>query len=168
MKRQVALVRDHAGERDVELSMFLDCVLTDDRERTIAEMAKADPALLRDSAYRGIGTLAQIREHIRMLRSEVGVTYFCLRGPDVEKGGQTADGKAFHDIDDYKKILLADHKDQIARNLTQMLLVYATGAEIQFADREIVEQIVAKLKATNYGFRTLVHEVVESRVFLNK
>src|SRR2546421_9032463 len=43
--------------------------------RSIAEMAekaKTDPAMLRDSAYRGIGTLAEIRDHIRMLRREVG------------------------------------------------------------------------------------------------
>ena len=89
------------------------------------------------------------------------------RGPDVEKGGVTPDGKAFKNIDDYKKILL-DDKDQLARNLTQKLLIYATGADIQFADREVVEQIVAKLREKNYGFRTLVHEVVQSRVFLNK
>ncbi len=91
-----------------------------------------------------------------------------FRGADVEKGAVTHDGKAFRDIDEYKKLLLADHKDQIARNLSEKLMVYATGADIQFADREIVEQIVEKLKTRNYGFRTLVHEVVQSRVFLNK
>lgn len=90
-----------------------------------------------------------------------------FRGPDVETGGFTPDGKTFTNIDDYKKILLAD-KDQIARNLTQKLLVYATGADIQFADREIVEEIVIALRAKNYGFRTLIHQVVQSRVFLNK
>lgn len=89
------------------------------------------------------------------------------RGPDVEKGGVTHDGRKFETIDDYKKLLLAD-KDQLARNLTQKLLTYATGAEIQFADREVVERIVATLRGKNYGFRTLVHEVVQSRVFLNK
>ena len=76
------------------------------------------------------------------------------------------DGRAFRDIDEYKQLLLAE-KDQLARNLTEKLLVYSTGADIQFADREIVEEIVNKLKAKNYGFRTLVHEVVQSRVFLN-
>ena len=94
LKRQAALVREHANGREFELSMFLDCVLTDDRDATIADMAekaKADPALVRDSAYRGIGTLAQIRDHIRLLRREVGVTYFCLRGPDVEKLGPIID-----------------------------------------------------------------------------
>jgi hypothetical protein len=89
------------------------------------------------------------------------------RGPDVEQGGQTPDGQAFKDIDDFKKILLAD-KDQLARSLTQKLLIYSTGAEIQFADREVVEQIVARIRAKNYGFRTLLHEVVQSRIFLNK
>jgi hypothetical protein len=91
-----------------------------------------------------------------------------FRGADVEQGGVTPDGKAFRDIDEYKKLLLAGHKDQIARNLTEKLLVYATGADIQFADREVVEQIVERLKQQNYGFRTLVHEVVQSRIFLNK
>lgn len=89
------------------------------------------------------------------------------RGLDVETGGVTPDGKVFGGIDDYKKILLND-KDQLARNLAQKLLVYSTGAEIQFADREVVEKIVASVRARNYGFRSLIHEVVQSRVFLNK
>ena len=89
------------------------------------------------------------------------------RGPDVELGGTTPDGRAFRTIDDYKRLLLAD-KDQLARNLARKLLIYATGADIQFADREVVEQLVAKCRARNYGFRSLVHEVVQSRVFLNK
>jgi probable F420-dependent oxidoreductase len=92
MKRQAELVREAAGTRadDLELSMFLDCVITDDRAKTIAEMAekaKADAAVIEGSAYRGIGTIDEITAHVRKLRQEVGVTYFCLRGPDVEKLG---------------------------------------------------------------------------------
>jgi len=89
------------------------------------------------------------------------------RGPDVEKGGDTAEGYSFSDIDEYKQLLLKD-KDQLARSLIEKLLVYATGGEIEFADREVVEQIVAKIRSNNYGFRTLIHEVVQSRAFLNK
>ena len=47
-------------------------------------------------------------------------------------------------------------------------VVYATGAEIQFADREVIEQIVAAVRKKDYGFRSLIHEVVQARVFLNK
>ena len=71
-------------------SIFLDCAITDDRDKTITEMAekaKADPELIQASAYRGIGTLDDIRAHIKKVRDAVGVTYFCLRGPDVEKLG---------------------------------------------------------------------------------
>lgn len=89
------------------------------------------------------------------------------RGPDVELGGQTPDGKAFKDITDYKRLLLED-KDQLARNLVHKMIVFSTGGDIQFADREVVEEIVTKLRAKNYGFRTLIHEVVQSRVFTNK
>lgn len=89
------------------------------------------------------------------------------RGPDVEKGGVTHDGKAFTTVEDYKRLLLAD-PDQIARNLAEKLLTYATGAEPHFADREVIEQIVAQVKTKNYGFRTLVHEIVQSRPFKHK
>ncbi|MCB1092962.1 MAG: DUF1592 domain-containing protein, partial [Verrucomicrobiae bacterium] len=53
------------------------------------------------------------------------------RGPDVERGGQTPDGRAFETVEDYKAILLED-PDQIARSLTGKLLTYATGADVQF------------------------------------
>ena len=89
------------------------------------------------------------------------------RGPDVEQGGQTPEGRPFKDIADYKRLLLED-KDQLARSLTRKLLIYATGADIQFADREVVGQIVARLRGKNYGLRSLVHEVVQSRIFLMK
>src|SRR3954462_12015283 len=92
MKQQAALVREAAGSRAdaIEYSMFLDCVVTDDREKKIAEMAetaKVDAEMIRGSAYRGIGTLDEITAHIGMLKAEVGITYFCLRGPNVEELG---------------------------------------------------------------------------------
>jgi probable F420-dependent oxidoreductase len=92
MREQIGVVRDAAGARfgEIELSMFLDCIVTDERERTIAELAeKANigPEVLGNSAYRGIGTLREIRDHIVRVRDVVGITYFCLRGPDVENLG---------------------------------------------------------------------------------
>ncbi len=48
------------------------------------------------------------------------------------------------------------------------MLVYATGADIQFADREVVEQIVNTLRPKQYGLRALIHEIVQSRIFLMK
>ncbi|HKY51702.1 MAG TPA: TIGR03621 family F420-dependent LLM class oxidoreductase [Candidatus Limnocylindria bacterium] len=98
MREQIDIVREAAGDRfgAIELSMFLDCTLTDDREKAIAEIAArvapgergaVEPETIRNNAYRGIGTLREIRDHIVRLRDAIGITYFCLRGPDVEKLG---------------------------------------------------------------------------------
>jgi len=88
--RQIDIVRTAAGARfdQIELSCFIDVTLTDDREKTIAELvekSKVDSAVLESSVYRGIGTLDQVREHIVRVRRETGITYFCLRGPHVEE-----------------------------------------------------------------------------------
>lgn len=89
------------------------------------------------------------------------------RGPDVEIGGTTPQGRAFKNVDDYKALLLED-KEQLARNLARQLLVFATGAEVQFADREVAKSIAARTRERNYGLRSLVHEVVQSPTFLTK
>jgi hypothetical protein len=88
-------------------------------------------------------------------------------GPAVDASYTLESGEGFHDVDEFKKLLLRD-KEQIARCLAAKLLVYATGAGIQFADRPVVAEIVAHSKAKNYGLRSIIHEVVQSHVFQNK
>jgi hypothetical protein len=88
-------------------------------------------------------------------------------GPRVQCADMTADGRRFANIDAFKKLLLQD-RDQIARALTERLLVYATGHGVELADRETVEKIVTAVRAKKYGFRTLIHEVVQSEAFRRK
>ncbi len=78
-----------------------------------------------------------------------------------------ADGRAFKDVDEFKQIVLADPQ-QLARCVTEKLIVHLTGAPIQFADREVIEAIVQRAKADDHGLRTLLHEVIQSRVFTHK
>jgi probable F420-dependent oxidoreductase len=90
VRKQIDVVRKGAGSRfgEIELSCFVDVTLTNDRAKTIAELAekgKVDPAVLGSSVYRGIGTLDEVREHIVRVRRETGITYFCLRGPHAEE-----------------------------------------------------------------------------------
>jgi hypothetical protein len=88
-------------------------------------------------------------------------------GLPVDAAGQLADGRAFKDVGEFKQILLKD-EPQIARNLVKQLSIYATGAPVRFGDRDKIEKIVASAKSTNYGVRTLVQELVQSELFLNK
>jgi hypothetical protein len=89
------------------------------------------------------------------------------RGLAVETGYVMPDGRAFAGIDEYKAMLMQD-PDGLTRALAFQLLTYATGARIQFGDRADIEAIVRAVRAENHGLRTLLHQVVESRLFLNK
>ncbi len=86
------------------------------------------------------------------------------KGPDVDSTGQTSDGQAFRDIRDYKRLLLTNI-DQITRSLTGKLLACAVGRTPGFSDRPDIEAILARVKAKQYGFRTLIHEIVQSETF---
>jgi hypothetical protein len=90
-----------------------------------------------------------------------------LEGPKVDPTGEMADGRKFQTIDELRQLLLKD-KDQIARGLAQRLVTYATGGAPETADRPEIEAIVARLREKNYGLRSLVHEVVQSRMFREK
>ena len=85
----------------------------------------------------------------------------------VDASGELPDGRKFRDIQEFKKLLLADEK-QIARNLVRQLTVYATGAPVRFADREPIETILRNTSPSQYGVRSLVHALVQSELFRNK
>jgi len=89
------------------------------------------------------------------------------QGKPVDASFAMADGRAFKDVDEFKQIVLADPQ-QLARCVTEKLITHLTGAPIQFADREVIEAIVQKTEANDYGLRTLLHEVIQSRVFTHK
>ena len=88
-------------------------------------------------------------------------------GPAVDPGDVLPDGRHFRDIDEYKTLILED-KDQLARNLTEKLLAYGTGAAPTQADKPQIEIIVSRLRDKNYGFKALIHEVVQSALFHSK
>jgi Protein of unknown function (DUF1592)/Protein of unknown function (DUF1588)/Protein of unknown function (DUF1585)/Protein of unknown function (DUF1595)/Protein of unknown function (DUF1587)/Planctomycete cytochrome C len=88
-------------------------------------------------------------------------------GLPVEQGYTLPDGRAFSDVEDYKRRLLEDPQ-RIARTLADKLLTYATGAPVQFADRSELDAIVSRIAAQGYGMRSLIIEIVNSRPFLTK
>lgn len=85
----------------------------------------------------------------------------------VDSTGEWSDGRTFKNVRDFKHLLLTD-EDQLARNFVRQLVVFATGAPVGFIDREKVEAILRKAKPGGYGIRTLVSEIVQSDLFLNK
>lgn len=85
----------------------------------------------------------------------------------VDASGALPDGRKFQDVRELKRLLLADER-QIARNLTSQLVVFATGAPVQFGDRPKVEAILDRAAAKNYGVKSLIQQIIESEIFQNK
>ena len=88
-------------------------------------------------------------------------------GPAVDPADVLADGRRFRDIDEFKQLLLAD-KDQLTRNLAEKLLAYATGAEPTPLDRPHIDKLVRRVSEHGLGFRSLIHEIVQSPLFQTK
>ncbi len=89
------------------------------------------------------------------------------RGPAVDSSGEMADGRPFSDVTEFKRLLL-QQKIQVARNFVSRLIVYSTGGEIEFADHQVIEEILRKTEADDYPVRDLIHAVVQSRLFREK
>jgi mono/diheme cytochrome c family protein len=85
----------------------------------------------------------------------------------VDSSGELVDGRTFSDIRSFKTLLL-ENEDQIARNLVRQLVVYSTGARVRFSDRAAVEKILQETRAQHYAVRSLIGEIVQSPLFLEK
>jgi hypothetical protein len=96
-----------------------------------------------------------------------GLKYHFSLGPKVDASGELPDGEHFDDVRQLKQCLMKD-QEQLARNLVQQLVTYGTGAPIRFSDRPQIGRILAQTRPGGYGVRTLIHQVVQSAMFLNK
>jgi hypothetical protein len=88
-------------------------------------------------------------------------------GLPVDAAGELPDGRAFHDVKEFKRLILSDEAS-VARNLAKQLVVFATGASVRFSDRGELELILQRASARQYGVRTLVEEIVSSELFQTK
>jgi len=88
-----------------------------------------------------------------------------LQGKPVDPSDAMPDGQKFRNIDEFKQLLLLE-KDQVAKSLAAKLVAYATGAPVRESEQTKIDAIVAKIRAKDYGFRSLIHEIVLSDLFL--
>jgi hypothetical protein len=111
--------------------------------------------------YRALGKYpkAKVKVHDKPVEYSQGLS--------VQAGDVLPNGKQFKDSDEFKKLLL-EAPGPIVRTVAEKLVVYATGGPIRPADRTAVDGILQRVRDKNDGMRTLLHEVVQSELFLNK
>ncbi|MCA9139188.1 MAG: DUF1588 domain-containing protein, partial [Planctomycetales bacterium] len=105
------------------------------------------------------GTVEQTYEDERPVQYKLGVP--------VDTSGVAPGGQWFDDLNEFRVILLGDRR-ALAKSLVEKLLVYSTGAGIQFADASAVDQILEEAKSENYSLRSIIHAIVQSKVFQSK
>lgn len=88
-------------------------------------------------------------------------------GLPVDSAGELPDGSSFHDIKEFKRLVLKDELS-VARNLARQLVVFATGTPVRYSDRGELEKILQRASVRRYGVRTLVEEIVQSELFQTK
>ena len=88
-------------------------------------------------------------------------------GLPVDATGTTPQGQVFVGIEEYKKLLYGNELDQVARHVASQLIAFATGAPVEFADRDDVESLLAKVRDEGYPLRGMIREVVNSDLFAN-
>jgi hypothetical protein len=82
----------------------------------------------------------------------------------VDASGELPGGRTFQGPVELKGQLLKD-KDAFVRGLTSKLLTYALGRGLERYDRPVVNQIAARMPASNYRFSALVIDIVKSLPF---
>lgn len=101
------------------------------------------------------------REEIELFRARYRL------GQPVDASGVLPNGKSFSGIDDFKR-LLAEHPQGLAKAFVGHLARYATGADISYADRKAIDDIVARTAGTEYGIRSLIHAFAASSLLLDR
>jgi Protein of unknown function (DUF1592)/Protein of unknown function (DUF1588)/Protein of unknown function (DUF1587)/Protein of unknown function (DUF1595)/Protein of unknown function (DUF1585)/Planctomycete cytochrome C len=85
-------------------------------------------------------------------------------GVPIDASGELAGAGTFHDVAEFKQLLVA-HKDDFARVLAARVLAYACGRRVESLDGRQVESIARQAAARGYGFRDLVELAILSGQF---
>ena len=83
----------------------------------------------------------------------------------VDASGMLPSGEVFDDIRQLRTLLIERH-ELFTRSLTEKLMTYAIGREVEVGDRPAIDAILAELHGNKGGLRDLIRLVVLSKPFL--
>ncbi len=86
------------------------------------------------------------------------------RGLPVDASGHLPSGEKFDDVRQLRTLLIKRH-ETFTRSLTEKLMTYALGRELEIGDRPVTDKILAELRESNGGLRDLIRLVVSSDSF---
>lgn len=88
-------------------------------------------------------------------------------GVAIDSAGKLPNGEDFSNPAELKSIL-ATRKDDLARNLTERLMAYALGRQLEGYDEVVIDQLMVKIADDKYRMRTMITEVIASYLFTHR
>ena len=82
----------------------------------------------------------------------------------IDAAGRLPTGDTFTNVPEFRK-LIVDRSEQFDRCLTEKLMTYALGRELEIGDRPATDKILAELSEKKGGLRDLIRLVVASEPF---
>ena len=86
-------------------------------------------------------------------------------GKPIVTRGKLISGEEFDDIHELKQILIASHRHEFYRCLTEKLFIYALGRGIDYHDTETIDIIVNQLETQQGRPSVLLRGIVQSAAF---
>ena len=88
-------------------------------------------------------------------------------GVAIDSAGELPDGKRFTTPAELKG-LLAKREADLARNLTERLMAYALGRQLEGYDEIVVDQLMVNITKEKYRVRTIITEIITSYLFTHR
>ena len=86
----------------------------------------------------------------------------------IDPSGQLSTGESYANFTEFKRVLTETRGDIFARSLIASLLAYSTGRNMERLDQYEIDDILARVRANDYGMRTAVTEVLTSEIFRSR
>ena len=90
------------------------------------------------------------------------------RGQPIDSSGTLVRGQLFADVQEFKRILLRDHRRDFYRCLTEKMLTFAIGRGLEYYDVQTVDMIVDRLEESGGKPSELIAGIVHSAPFQRK
>ena len=86
----------------------------------------------------------------------------------IDTAGKFPSGETYKDFAGFKKVLVSSRREIFTRSLIEKMLSYTTGRLMQPIDRFEIDDILARVNDDKGGLKTLVTEVLTSKIFRSR
>jgi len=87
-------------------------------------------------------------------------------GKKIDARGQLPDGTQFDGPQQLKNVIVSQRMPSLTRQVTEKMLTYALGRQLEYYDEETIRAIVKETTQNDYRFQTLIKSVIKSQPFL--